>query len=77
MNGLGQYAPITTSGPELTARDSAHLKVQFTGSNITVWINGTEYFSGTIPNLPAGAGKIGVRSWLNSNANYDNLQYYP
>ena len=76
VNGAAQYGVITTSGPSIPAGGSIHLKVQYTGSNIIVWVDGTEIFNGSLSNLPTNSGKIGVRNWSTSIGSYDNLQYY-
>lgn len=74
-NGLGQYGTLTDTGPALVSGTTYKLKVQFIGSNITVWVDGNQIYSGSLTQLPTSAGKIGVRGWFGSSTNFDNIVY--
>lgn len=74
-NGLGQYGTLTDTGPALISGTTYKLKVQFIGSNITVWIDGNQIYGGSLTQLPTSAGKIGVRDWFGSSTNFDNIVY--
>ncbi|MCR8644547.1 endo-alpha-N-acetylgalactosaminidase family protein [Paenibacillus sp. N1-5-1-14] len=75
VNGAGGYGSITSTGPALTNGITATIKVQYAGSNITVWVDDTQIYQGAISQLPTGAGKIGVRSWNAAITNYDDVVY--
>ncbi|MCR8643420.1 hypothetical protein NV379_12230 [Paenibacillus sp. N1-5-1-14] len=49
--------------------------MQYTGSNVTVWVDGTQIYSGVINNIPTSAGKIGFRSWNAGNMLFDDVTY--
>lgn len=56
------------SGPALAADTTYVLKVRYVGTQITIWLNGTQFYDGepTLANgskIPTATGRIGVRSW--------------
>jgi hypothetical protein len=72
-NGAGQNGTFT--GPTLNGGTTYTIKVRYVGSAITLWLDGTQVYSGTITQLPAGAGKIGVRTWSTGHNHFDDFVY--
>ncbi|MEC0230758.1 endo-alpha-N-acetylgalactosaminidase family protein [Paenibacillus alba] len=72
-NGAGQYGNFT--GPVLASGITYTIKVQFTGATVTVWVDGTQIYSGTLTSIPTGAGQIGFRSWNAGNMLLDDVSY--
>ncbi|MFD0693001.1 endo-alpha-N-acetylgalactosaminidase family protein [Paenibacillus sp. GCM10027628] len=72
-NGAGQYGNFT--GPTLASGTTYAIKVQFTGPNVTLWVDGAQVYSGTLTNIPIGAGQIGFRSWNVGNMLFDDVSY--
>jgi hypothetical protein len=48
------------------------VRVEVTGSNIGIYVNGVEIFNVTDSSL--GSGMIGLYSWGNTGANFDDVQ---
>jgi non-lysosomal glucosylceramidase len=72
-NGAGQNGTFT--GPTLNGGTTYTIKVRYVGSTITLWLDGTQIYSGTITQLPTSAGKIGVRSWSTGHNHCDDFVY--
>ncbi len=72
-NGTGQYGNFT--GPALTSGVTYVMKVQFTGTTVTVWVDGTQIYTGALTNIPTAAGQIGLRSWNAGNMLIDDVVY--
>lgn len=68
----------TIKGPKLEAGDWVTLNVMFRGNNVTININGEEYFNEAVDFLPIQSGKLGYRSWYNSKTTkVDYIKYGP
>jgi len=81
-NGLGQSGTLTSSGPSMASGSTHVLKVQYTGFIITLWLDGDQFYSGTVGTisgsgtvslLPVNAGKIGVVNWYSAHTHFDNV----
>ena len=67
------YKNIKDTTVKAPLRTWVNLKVEFTDSTITVYINGTKAYSYTDPN-PIKSGAVGFRAW-NASAKYKNVKY--
>ncbi|MGG1553462.1 endo-alpha-N-acetylgalactosaminidase family protein [Paenibacillus ferrarius] len=72
-NGSGQYGNFT--GPTLATGTTYNVKIQFTGSTVTLWVDGSQVYTGMIAGLPTGAGQIGFRSWNAGSMLFDDVTY--
>lgn len=75
VNGAGSFGNLVTGGPALASGTTYTVKVTYSGSNITILLNGSQIYSGAVTQLPTGAGKIGFRDWSAAHAHYDNVSY--
>jgi hypothetical protein len=49
------------------------VKIYYTGTSLTVWLDGVQKFSGTIASLPTPAGKIGFKVFNLATAKFDDV----
>ncbi|OAB45001.1 hypothetical protein PBAT_13715 [Paenibacillus antarcticus] len=70
---------ITFQGAGLPLNKKTRVRIEYKGENIRVIVAGTELYSGNVPGLQTGAGKIGVRVWgygtgaTQGTAKFDNI----
>ncbi|OAB46855.1 cohesin domain-containing protein [Paenibacillus antarcticus] len=76
VNAQDQWGEVTKNvGAALQKDVTSTVKVKYEGSKITLYVNGTSYFEGTLANLPTGAGKMGARVFGTSIAAFDDINY--
>jgi len=73
-NGSGQSGTVTTSGPSMAAGSTHILKVQYAGTTFTLWLDGSQFYNGTLSSMPVTAGKTGVINWNNAHTHFDNIR---
>lgn len=75
VNGSGSYGNLVTGGTALASGTTYTVKITYSGSSVTIWLNGAQLYTGAVSQLPTGAGKIGFRDWNTAHVHYDNVSY--
>jgi hypothetical protein len=59
----------------LSNNTSYTIDIAYSGTNVTVKVNGTQQYSGTLTSIPTSAGQAGFRVWAASNqTSFSNIQ---
>lgn len=66
QKGSETYGDIPSTSPAFEAGKQYTFKLRFTSDSVQLWVDGASVLTASLPSLPTGAGKIGLRSW------YDN-----
>jgi hypothetical protein len=59
----------------LSNNTSYTIDIAYSGTNVTVKVNGTQQYSGSLSSIPTGAGQIGFRVWPGTGNSNDDFQY--
>jgi small nuclear ribonucleoprotein (snRNP)-like protein len=70
----GSQPDVFFTTPPLNGNTWYDVKIQFIGQQITVWLNNSQVYSGTLTSLTTtGAGKFGFVVWSEGSAGFKNV----
>lgn len=76
-NGSGDSGTIESTGSGLLNDGPVHVTMEYEGSQVSVWTDGTLQFSTTISRITNITGKNGLYSCNGSKILIDNIALYP
>lgn len=76
VNAQDSYGLLTNNAAaKLSKGVTSTVKVKFEGTLVTLYVNGTQYYEGSLASIPNVEGKLGARVFGPTVAQYDNLKY--
>ncbi|NHW38224.1 family 20 glycosylhydrolase, partial [Paenibacillus aceris] len=76
VNAQDSYGLLTNNtAAKLSKGVTSTVKVKFEGSLVTLFVNGTQYYEGSLASIPNVEGKMGARVFGPTVAQYDNFKY--
>ncbi|NOV01136.1 family 20 glycosylhydrolase, partial [Paenibacillus planticolens] len=76
VNAQDSYGLLTNNtAAKLSKGVTSTVKIKFEGPLVTLFVNGTQYYEGSLASIPNVEGKMGARVFGPTVAEYDNFKY--